>query len=358
VIATIVAFIAFAAPAVAQSGFDPREYRRHLVGSPTQVLVLGSPHLSGTPEGWDPAVLEPLLGRLAAFKPDVITIETLSGRAISALWQYRQADPGSARRYSGRVMVLAAAGSAGTGLDMAEAEAEVRRMLKTWPAAPTPAQRRRLTALFATSGDPYSALVQWWRLDLAERKAADGINAWLLGQLQEYEGRKNENHLIGSRLAARLGLERVFPTDDQESDAMTPEQTAIFMRELFEPIGAGMRAHPAFGPIMEATKHMNTAEEALAAYRLFNRPESGQLQGDLEWRSMINKKTTGDVGRIRMAVWEVRNLRMVANIREAMARHPGGRVLVIVGAGHKPWFEAYLAMLPDIQLVDAQAVLR
>jgi pheromone shutdown protein TraB len=73
---------------------------------------------------------------------------------------------------------------------------------------------------------------------------------------------------------------------------------------------------------------------------------------------MLEKKTTQDVGRIRMAAWEVRNLRMVANIREAMARHPGGRVLVIVGAGHKPWFEAYLALLPDIRLVDAQTILR
>lgn len=357
-IAVLVAFIAVAAPALAQPPFDPREYRRHMAGEPTQVLVLGSAHLSGTPEGWDPVVLEPLLARLAAFRPDLITLETLSGRAISAMWQYRAADPGSAQPYGGRVMMLAAAGSAGTGMDMAEAEGEAGRMLRTWPTAPTAAQRRRLAALFATAGDPYSALVQWWRLDAAERKVGDGINGTLMAQLGEYERRKNENHLIGSRLAARLGLERVFATDASNDDVMTPEQSDIFVRELFNPIVAQLKADPRFGPVMEAARQMGTPEETLAMYRLINRPEIGQRQAELEWRSMLDRPTTQNVGRMRLAAWEVRNLHMVANIRHAMAANPGGRVLVIVGAAHKQWFEAYLGMLPDVRLVDAQAVLR
>jgi len=353
----LLAFASLAGLAAAQ-GFDPRAYQRRLVGQPTQVLVLGSPHLSGTPDGWNPAVLEPLLARLASFRPDVITIEALSGQAFSALWRYRPIYGDTARSYGGRLMMLAASGSAGTGLDMPEAEAEARRLLLDWPAAPTPAQRRRLAALFATAGDPHSALVQWWRLDPAERKAEDGVNAMLAAQLNEYERRRNENHLIGSRLAARLGLERVFPTDAQDDDTLTPAQMEIFGRELFEPIGAAMRAHPRFRPLMEATERMRTPDETLAAYRLANRPESGRLQADLEWRVTLDRQTPGDVGRIRTAGWEVRNLRMVANVRQAMAAHPGGRVLVIVGAGHKPWFDAYLGMMTDVRLVDAETVLR
>jgi hypothetical protein len=356
--AALIALFVLVAPATAQTPFDPRAYQQRLVGQPTRVLVLGTPHLSGTPEGWDPAVLEPLLARLAAFRPDVITIEALSGQQLASLWQYRETFPDSARAYGGRLMIVAAAGSAGTGMDMAEAEAEARRLLRAWPAAPTPAQRRRLAALFATAADPHSALVQWWRLDPAERKAEDGITNALAALLNEYERRRNENHLIGSRLAARLGLERVFAIDTQDDDVMTPEQMEIFGRELFEPIGDSMRAHPRFRPLMEATQRMGSAEETLAAYRLANRPESGRLQADLEWRTTLDRTTTQDVGRIRIAGWEVRNLRMVANARQAMAAHPGGRVLVIVGAGHKPWFDAYLDMMTDVRLVDAGAVLR
>lgn len=356
---TLLAFlILFAPPLMAQPTFDPRPYRDRLHGDPTQVLVLGTPHLSGTAEGWDPAVLEPLLARLAAFRPEVITIEALSGQAVSALWHYRSLYGETAQSYGGRTIIIAAAGSVGTGMDMAEAEAEARRLLRSWPAAPTPAQRRRLAGLFAAAGDPYSALVQWWRLDPAERRTEDGINAALAAQLDQLAARRNENHLIGSRLAQRLGLERVHPIDSHDDDALTPEQMEIFGREIFQPLGEELRADPRFRPLMEAAERLRTPDELMATYRMLNRPAAGQVNADLEWLRMMDRPTPGNVGRIRLAGWEVRNLRMAANIRQAMAGAPGGRVLVIVGSGHKPWLDAYLGMMADVQLVDAEAILR
>lgn len=342
----------------AQRPFDPRAYQSRVAGERTQILVLGTPHLSGTPDGWDPAVLEPLLARLAAFRPDVITIEALSGQQLAALWQYREIYPDTARSYGARLMMVTAAGSAGTGLDMAQAEAEARRMLLSWPAAPSPAQRRRLAALFATAGDPHSALVQWWRLDPGERKAEEGINAALMAQLNEYDRRRNENHLIGSRLAARLGLERVFAIDAQDDDVFTPAQAETFARDVFPPMAAEMRADPRARPLMEAVELLRSAEEAMATYRTINRPELGRINADGEWLRVIDRATPGQVGRVRTAGWEVRNLRMAANIRQASAAVPGGRVLVIVGSGHKPWLDAYLAMMTDVRIVDAETVLR
>src|SRR3546814_19599740 len=96
--------------------------------------------------------------------------------------------------------------------------AEVRRTLAAWPAEPTPAQRRRLAALFIAAGDPNSALVQWWRLEPADRIADASISALLARELDTYAARRNENNLIAARLAVRLGLERVNPTDDQSAE--------------------------------------------------------------------------------------------------------------------------------------------
>ena len=68
--------LAIATPAAAQNRpFDPRDYQSQQVGEATQVLVIGTPHLSGAPDSFDPAVLEPLLARLAAFHPDAIALE-------------------------------------------------------------------------------------------------------------------------------------------------------------------------------------------------------------------------------------------------------------------------------------------
>src|SRR5262245_17297356 len=52
---------------------------RDMTGSRAKVLVLGTVHLSELPDTFNPATLQPLLERLAAFKPDVITIEALTG---------------------------------------------------------------------------------------------------------------------------------------------------------------------------------------------------------------------------------------------------------------------------------------
>jgi hypothetical protein len=360
-IAAAVLAFALATPASAQNRpFDPREYQRQVVGEPTQVLVLATMHLSGTPEDFDPAVLEPLLDRLAAFNPDAITIEALPGRQIDNMWEYQASYDGVARQYGGRATLMAAAASVGIGLDMPAAEAELRRTLAAWPASPTAAERRRLAALFGASGDPISAVVQWWRLAPEERVADDNVSRALVEQLATYETpmRRNENQLIGARLAVRLGLERIYPTDDQTDEIQSPTWVEDYTAFVSEPWRQQLGRDPAFEPLMNAPQRLRTAEEALATYRMLNTPRAGRTDSDGQWLTLMTRPSTNDAGRARVASWETRNLRQIANIREVTANYPGGRVLVIVGSAHKPWFDAYLRMMSDVEVVDAERVLR
>jgi hypothetical protein len=338
------------------AAFDPRTYQKAHIGPPTQIMVLGTPHLSGTPEDWDPSVLEPLLDRLAGFEPDAIAIEALTGIGIHSMWAYRETFPDVATTYGGRAMALAGISRTMLAMDMPQAEAEVRRTLAAWPAAPTPEQRRRLAALFVAAGDPNSALVQWWRLAPAERIADASISGLLARELDAFAARRNENHLIAARLAVRLGLERVNPTDDQ-SDDWDPAMDKPMQAFMAEPWLAELLADPGFKEFVEASDNLGTSEQTLATYRLLNSAAAGRLDADGQWLNMLNRPSPDQVGRRRVALWEVRNLRMVANIREVAARHPGGRVLVIIGSAHKPWFDAYLGMMVDVQVVDTAAVL-
>ena len=357
----LAAAVVGASPIAAQQqrAFDPRAYQSQHVGQPTQILVLGTPHLSGTPDNWDSSVLAPLLAKLAAFHPDAIAIEALPGRSIAQMWDYRASYPDVAHDYGGRAMVLAALARNSLSLDMPDAEAEVRRTTASWPASPTPAQRRRLAALFAASGDPASALVQWWRLAPADRIPDDSVSRLLADQLATYETppRRNENYLIASRLAVQLSLDRVYPMDDQSDDGSA---TFAHDMEAFmgEPWFQAMLNDPRFTPLREASSHLRTPEETMATYRMLNQPATGRLDADEQWLNMISRASPNNAGRQRVALWEVRNLRMVANIREVAAHTPGGRVLVIVGSAHKPWLDAYLSMMSDVRIVDAEAVLR
>jgi len=347
-------------PAAAQNrAFDPREFQGRHVGEPTQILVIATPHLSGTPDSFDPAVLEPLLQRLAAFRPDAIAIEALPGRSIEQMWIYRESYPGVATGYGGRSMALAGISRGLLALDMPQAEAELRRTLAAWPASPTAAERRRLTALFIASGDPWSALVQWWKLEPSERIADDNISRLLVEQLATYDtpARRNENHLIASRLAVRLGHERVYGMDDQ-SDDVAPDFEENMTAFMEEPWMAALMGDPAFTPLREAGQHLATPAEALSTYQMLNSPRAGRTDANGQWLNMINRPSPGDVGRQRVAAWETRNLRMAANIREVAARHPGERILVITGSAHKSWLDAYLSMMSDVEIVDATRVLR
>lgn len=344
-------------PPVPARAFDPRDLQPLVYGQKTQVLVLATPHLSNTPEGFDAAVLEPLLARLAAFNPDIIVIENLSGESIHGLKTYEAIYPESAATYGGRLLKGAALAEAELKLGLPEAEAEVRRTLREWPADPTDAQRRHLAALFTAAGDTHSALVQWWRLPEAGRIPGDGVSPDLAAYFAEYDTRKNESHQIASRLAARLGLERVHAADDHHADDLLTFMQADLMA-FFEDVDLeAIIADPANAPIIKAGERLTTPQQALETYRFLNTPEAGVADVALQWQIMLDRPTPNDVGRLRMAEWEARNLRQVAHIREAMAAAPGGRVLVIVGSAHKPWFDAYLDMMADVEVVDALKVL-
>ena len=49
---------------------------------------------------------------------------------------------------------------------------------------------------------------------------------------------------------------------------------------------------------------------------------------------------------------------MASNIREIMMARPGMRTLVIVGASHKGYLEAYLDQMHDVRIISTDDILR
>lgn len=345
--------LTMAAPAAYTPPFDPRQLKDNVAGTPGELLVLGTPHLSELPDSFKPESLDPLLVRLAEWKPAIITVEGLSGTDCELLIRYKPLYPGAADYCwdpsSAQKIV---------GLDMVAATVEADRLLGAWPANPTPADRRRLAALFLAGGERPSALVQWLRLSPSERRAGDGLDATLVAVLDKAITGRNENFLIGAALAARLGLERVYATDDHSADAVT----------------ASLDKDPGYGAALQriwdnpAVKERIAADKAVAAkldgagvlalYRDYNDPATMRLAFDSDFGAALADTSPQKYGRRYTGWWETRNLRMVANIRAAMAVRPGERTLAIVGASHKGYFEAYLNMMHDVRLVDAATILK
>ena len=353
-LAATIAAIAVASMATAQAyhPFDTSRLKGPHSGPHNQLLVLGSPHLSGMPAAFRPEQLAPLLEKLAGWRPQAIAIEALSGAQCDFMRHYPDRYKESVEPYCWDPAPAAKA----TGLDVPSATAAWGRLLATWPATPFPADRRRLAALFLAGGESASALVQWLRLPANERHAGDGLDATLVARLETLHMRHDESLLIAAALAARLGLERVYAMDDHSADAPVTDEKgyeAAISKAWDNPATAKREA---MGAALEA--RLGQPEAMLAMYRTFNQADQAKLTFASDFGAALEEPSAARFGRGYLGYWETRNLRMASNIRDMFAVQPGIRALVVVGASHKPYLESYLNQMHDMTLVDAEAVLR
>ena len=337
------------APAAAQR-VDLSALDAAMPGPPTRVLVLGSVHLSqGGAAAFDPATLEPVLQRLAAYRPGIITIEALSGETCELLRRraiYRQV-----MDYCPDV----AAARAATGLDGPAALDAMDAALRDWSAQPTPAQRRRLASVFLAVGEPASALVQWWQLPEVERRTGDGLGEALVQDLRKREANPNENYQLAARLAARLGLQRLHAVDDHVGDNLDIRDEGGFEKAIRQAwAGASETAKQA----QERIAGLRARGDLLGTYRAINAPDYLQPTVEADFGQALRDPSPQRFGRQYVAGWDARNLHMLGHLVAAFRERPGARVLAVVGASHKPWFDALLGMTQGVEMVDAEQVLR
>lgn len=322
-----------------------------MAGPPSQVLVLGSVHLSQMPDGFKPD-LQPVLAKLAAFKPDIITVEAIPGESCAMM--KRNPALYAAQDIATYCPDTTAAKKA-TGLDVPAAVAAVKEALAHWPAQPDAARRRHLAALFLASGDNASALTQWLQLPEAERHAGDGLDDALANRLHELLGMNGEDLQIAARLAAQLGLQRVYPVDDHSGDNVDVPDVQAYAGAIRR---AWAAAADEVSPDRKQQEALTRRGDMLALYRFINRPDVLRKQVDADMGAAMRENSPGYLARIYVAGWETRNLRMVANVRATFRERPGARVLCIVGATHKPWFDSLLGQMQGVQIVDVEKVLQ
>jgi hypothetical protein len=332
--------------------FRPNTLKLPSAEGPSEVLVLGSAHLDVVPVRIEPDDLAPLLDRLARWRPDAIAVEVLSGKQCDFLRQYPDTFAGTVEKYCWDT----APAKATTGLSVSQATTEVAKTLSSWPTSPSANDRRHLAALFLAGGETVSALVQWLRLPKAERIVGDGVDASLVDYLNKMLLRQSERTMIGAVLAARLGLERVHSMDDHTDDVPVGDEEAhneALTRIWNNSANKTLAKH--YKSLGRAADH---PDGLMRLYRTLNTSELVDLAYESDFGAALRDKSKGQSGRRYVGAWETRNLRMASNIREVMAREPGMRMLVIVGASHKGYLEAYLNQMHEVHIADSEAVLR
>lgn len=322
----------------------------------TEVLVLGTPHLARL-EALDATTLEPLLARLEAWGPAAVGVEELPPRVIAAM----AAEPAFApvlERFAGERYVHGRILQERLGLTWYEALAEADSLVRALGRATgdTAPLRRRLALRLLAGWEAESAALHWSILreeGAASGEVPDTTRAYLDALLDS----PNESVRIGVTLARRLGLARVHPIDDHlDKD--------LFLA-IADDLTEGIRETEAYAAFVERglaadraerVRRAHAAGDLLPLYREVNAP--ADLDADLEqWRLFFRTGLESGLDRTRVALWEARNLATATHVRRMTAPIPGRRALVVIGASHKPFLEAYLASGMDVEVVDTAAVL-
>lgn len=320
--------------------------------APVQLMVLGTVHLKPLGEALQPAMLAPLLDVLAGFKPDVIAIEALPGERVHELLLRRGANEVHDELidgYAGLHQTLAAPAQPQLGLDALQA----RRALEALDGEADPG-RRILLQLAAY--EPFNALLGWSRLD-AQQRARAGLPADLTARLDKQLQRRDETVMIGLELARRLGLRELAAVDEFED-------TRVF-GPLSGRLAAALATHPLVAAVARAPVYVEQEKlqrsglaqgDLLPLYRAINAGDRQRDDVDAQWGIFLRTGLSDGSDRGRLALWEERNLKIAARLRALTARYIGKRVLVVYGAAHKPFLDAYLAALGDIDVVQPSSL--
>jgi hypothetical protein len=248
-------------------------------------------------------------------------------------------------------------------LSFAEAAARVDRTL--WAGMPaSAAARERLIAEMLAACEYESAVLQWGYLSTEDRAAVAPslLPPAIVAELDNGLVAPNEIISVAATLARRIGVQRLMPVDDQTDAAIFAEIAERFPGEL-EKIAAHAEtkalSRTPLGARSDALFQMGRGgpEGLLPFYRFINSTEATTQDAVDQWGRYFRMRLASGVDRARAAQWEVRNLRIAANVRQASALHPGGKVLVVIGSAHKPFLDRSLAEMLDVEVVRLESLL-
>ena len=325
----------------------------------TKILILATPHLGVLQDCFEPLAIEPLLGVLESYKPDVIGVESVSPAVLEDM-EKRGGYFNQIIEYFAKTRVdLGHKMQKLLNLSRVEAEARADALLRTKPTA-DPTIRLELIAFLVAAYDYDSAVLQWSYLPEARRQPSTALPVEISTQLDKALSSPNERIAVGVALARRLGLQRVVGIDDHFDEELLARMATQFSNE----VGNSPEVKAVSGAkfYVDSAKQLKDAcrsgHEMLSYYLNMNSPAYTSTDVAMQWGVWFRTRLPSRLDRSRVAQWEVRNLNIASRIREASVSYPGKRLLVIIGAGHKPFLDSYLSKMLDVKLVQLSDLVR
>ncbi len=324
------------------------------VADKTSILVLGTPHLSTVKNCLTSDSLEPLLNVLERYKPDVVAVEDVPSEVLEDMEKRGGFFNEIISAFDKTRFEIGKQMQKELNLSRTEAEAKAKLILKANSSLDDD-KRLELIRLLLASFDYTSAVLHWSYL---AKKENNVLPQNVVESLNQSGKSANEIYSVGVELARRLNLSKVVGIDDHYDEYLLNQMVDKFVSEIKDNPEYKAVTNSAFYKNSQKTLEAGCQDgnRMLKYYQFLNSPQYGKQDTYLQWGVWLRTKLHSKLDKSRIAQWEVRNLNIASNIRKASVFQPGKKILVIIGAGHKPFVDKYLGQMMDVRIEQFQSL--
>lgn len=318
----------------------------------TQILILGTQHLSQV-KNFNTNLLNTLITDLENYHFDAVCIENMPAQLLYDIQSRNDSAYAELiERWGKERLDLAKSTQQYLKIGFLEAQTKANEIFSGNTL--NQGSRKMLIKYLLASCDLASAVLQYQYLMKIKGENTSSFDSKTINKLEYLSNSPNEIYSLAVRLAQKTGLQKIEYIDDFQDEAMLLKYFPVFISdyknnmELFKNVSS----HPVFLK-MDSLLNLGVQNNNLLPLYLFlNSKEFQQQDFEAQWKIWLNTKFPSGSDKARYALWEMRNLKISANIMKTAAFYPGKKILVIIGASHKLFLEKYLQQAPNIRLLE------
>lgn len=318
----------------------------------TKIMILGVPPLNVLRKDFSPALLDSLILVLKKFNPSLICVDGISPKEIETFLLMDEYHSRLTYNIAPKEIELAELVRKKYKLTYSKAITYTDSVfyLNILNTSLNLSQRLELIKNLLASYDIYSAALQWGYLLPEEKKKAE-LEIKIKEELEALLNSNDENSSIGIRLAKEKNIQKLYPINDY-SDKFYLDKISdkLYEEMLISEVYLNSRKDILDLETDKKLKQSLSKKNLLPFFRHINSTEYILKSTNKNWGIYYRMFLDSGLDRARASLWEMKCLRIAANIREVSSFHPGKNILVIIDVSAKPFLEQYLKSLGDVKI--------
>ena len=328
------------------------------------VMIVGTQHLRGLETRPTTEQYDHTIEALSKYRPTQICVERMDGERVQALI----ADPARnamslspdthGRPVGTRFVPLGLELQTRLAIRPADARDEAEALEGRWDEIDL-SDRLRLIGLQIAGYEIYSAVLNWSYLSAAERSnGATEILGSAIATLNGLLDSEHEVYALAIPIARRAGLHSLCMADAIENESAGMEVALDHGGQaILDQPGVRLRFDQ-YAVRMQAIWKPDSGPEALTQMLAYiNSDEFAEYDRENQWELLRKFDSSSGVFHRRLMHWHARTAQISGELYEALAKGPEERVMLIIGAAHRPFNEAEMRVQPWFRVESAATYL-